>query len=108
MINTYFSRVSESKFWQANKNRSIKVSRESLSRELDISDTNNLSINDCVFWLNSQLGINSFEVMIKKPGLTPSRRGFAPGHYNVVEFRFTPEAYSIVLISGLFDKLTIR
>ena len=65
MINTYFSRVSESKFWQANKNRSIKVSRESLSRELNISDTNNLSINDCVFWLNSKLGINSFEVMIK-------------------------------------------
>jgi hypothetical protein len=108
MINTYFSRVSESEFWQANKNRSIKVSGEALSRELDISDKNNLSIDNCISWLNFKLGINSFEVIIKKPGLTPSRRGFAPGHYNVVEFRFTPDAYSIVLLSGLFDELTIR
>ena len=107
MINTYFSRVSESEFWQANKNRSIRVYQDTLSKELGISDTNNLSTKYCIKWLNNHLGIQSFEVMIKKPGLTPSRRGFAPVYYNVVEFRFSSEAYSIVLISGIFDKLTI-
>lgn len=108
MINTYFSRVSESEFWQVNKRRSILVSKDSLCKELNISETNNLSSSDCILWLKNQLGIHSSEVMIKKPDLTPSRRGFAPGHYNWVEFRFSPEAYSVILMSGIFDELIVR
>lgn len=106
MTQSYFSNISESEFWQKNKSRSIKISKSNLAYLMGKSTSYGLKIQDCIEWLYHQLGIEATEFMIEKPSYGRSRPGFSPGHYNDVEFRFTPEAYTVVLISGLFDEAT--
>jgi len=103
---SYFSKTSEKEFWEKNKSRCIKISKFNLAFVMGKSSSYGVTIHNCTQWLYDQVGIEATEFMIEKPSYGRARPGFSPGHYNDVEFRFTPEAYSVVLISGVFDDST--
>jgi hypothetical protein len=98
-----FSSITEKEFWRTNKKNSIVVNRSKLLRIMGLSITKDLTTNQCMEWMY-QLGVRPDEFMVKKSsyGKFPTRHSMGFGED--LEFIFTDEAYSFVLLGGLFDK----
>lgn len=98
-----FSSITEKEFWRINKKNSIVVNRSKLLRIMGLSITRDLTTNQCREWLY-QLGVRPDEFMVKKSSYDKFPTRHSMGFGDDLEFRFTEEAYSFALLSGLFDE----
>ena len=97
-----FSSITEKEFWRINKKHSITVSRSKLCRLMGIW-MSSVSTNQCREWMY-QLGVRPDEFMVKKSSYDKFPTRHSMGFGDDLEFRFTEEAYSFALLSGLFDE----
>ncbi len=100
---TTFSTITEKEFWRINKKNSIVVNRSKTLRIMGLTINKELTTNQCRAWMY-QLGVRPDEFMVKTSsyGKFPTRHSMGFGED--LEFRFTDEAYSFVLLGGLFDE----
>ena len=81
------------------------VNRSKLAKLMGISirEIGSISTAHCRNWIY-QLGIRPDEFMVKKASYDQFPTRHSMGFGDVIEFRFTEEAYSFAKLSGIFDE----